>query len=544
MKKAGAALMAVTMALSCASCGENTANALNVSDYDVRAGIYLYYATSAFGEAVETMRKDGANFDECETTEDYKKIMKAANLDGVPVEEWIQNKAEEYCATFVEIEQEFDALGLTLTGEQIAEATSSAASSQTYYGEFFKDTGIGEKSIKEILLNSYKQDALWNAYYGEGGKKGIEEQTLYDYYADNTFRIAYIEMPLKDGEGNLLKADGKKVIEDMANDFLKRLNKKKGDETELMEEFNYLYEENANYVTSVSEAAVTTTDEEGNTITTPTTAKSTTDENGLHTTTADEDEDTDTPAKDEDTKDAADNTTETTTTQTVEEAAAEKEEKDKDEDKAEDKDAEDEDKAEDKDAEDEDKAEDKDAEDEDKAEDKDAEDDDAAETEPAEEDADEETVTEPVEGVGYDTMHEVTIQRITTAEASEENSEETTTEPNYIPCEKVYNWAADENTKYLTPEIIKDDECYYVVIKLDIHDRMVASDLWGSYQIESVRQKMYQEEFIDMLGDMADALSVTRNNAAFRRYKVLDIDYVGYQNALMQSYYSRYGYGG
>ena len=42
LKKAGAILLAACTAASMASCGENTANAMTVSDYDVRAGIYLY----------------------------------------------------------------------------------------------------------------------------------------------------------------------------------------------------------------------------------------------------------------------------------------------------------------------------------------------------------------------------------------------------------------------------------------------------------------------------------------------------------------------
>ena len=159
IRKAGAALLALCTAVSCAACGERTANAIKVGDYDVRAGIYLYYATSAFGEAVETMRKDGANFDECKTSADYKKLMKNANIDGVTAEQWIQDKAAEHCATFVAIEKEFDSLGLTLTGEQLATADSSAASSMNNFGDYFEKTGIGEQSIKDIILNSYKQDA-------------------------------------------------------------------------------------------------------------------------------------------------------------------------------------------------------------------------------------------------------------------------------------------------------------------------------------------------------------------------------------------------
>ena len=39
----------------------------------------------------------------------------------------------------------------------------------------------------------------------------------------------------------------------------------------------------------------------------------------------------------------------------------------------------------------------------------------------------------------------------------------------------------------------------------------------------------------------ADALEVKRNEKAFKRYKVLDIDIMEHQSALMSYYYSMYG---
>lgn len=477
LKRAGAVLLAACTAVSLASCGENTANAMTVDGQDVRAGIYLYYATSAYGDAVETLRKGGETFEGAETSDDYKKILDKANIDNITAEEWIQNKAEKACKVFVNIEKEFDALGLKLSGEELAAADANAASSMNYYGDYFTGAGIGEETVKAIVLNSYKQDAVWQAYYGEGGSKGIETQELYDFYKANNLRAKYIEMPLKDGEGNLLKADGKKVIEEMANDYLKRLDKKKGNEAALMEEFDYLIEEHINYMTSISEAAITTTDENGSTITTPTTAKITTDKDGNTGTT--EGEATTTapvttaPEDDEDKEEDGEDTAEVTTTTT----------------------------------------------------------------------ATTETTTTTVGTYSHDNERILTVSTTAKEADGESEGDETTTEPSYTPCEKVYNWIADEKTQYLKPELIKDDECYYIVVKLDIEDRMTEDDLWNESRIESVRQQKYNQEFLDMIEKAAESLPATRNERAFKRYKVLDLDYLGYQQALMQSYYSMYGGG-
>jgi len=486
LKKTAAAVLAASTALGCVSCGENTANALTVDGYDVRAGIYLYYATSAYSEAMSVLRDGGQNFEDAKTTQDVKKILKSATIDEVNAEEWIQNKAAEHCLDFVEVEREFDELGLTLTGEQLAAIKNETASNMSFYGAFYESAGIGEQSVKDVVTNSYKQNAIWQAYYGEDGSLEIQDSDLQDYYADGHIRIKYIELPMKDGEGNLLKADGKKEIEKMADDYMKRLGKKTESEAALMNEMDFLIDEHAHYQTSLSEAAVTTTDEDGKTITTETTAKVTTNEKGETATTTAEDEDTDTETETTVTTDttAADDgeTTETTTVAAVTEVT---------------------------------------------------------ETTTA---AEETTTTTTELTCSYDKER---VLAVSTAASKEQEADTTTTEPSYTPCKAVYDWAVDENTPLLKPEKIlsDDEETLYIAVKMDIRERMTSSDLWNSSTVENVRSEKYYGDFEDMMRDKADKLSVVRNKKAFKRYKVLDIDIMGYQSALMNYYYSLYNIG-
>lgn len=492
LKKAAAALLAVCTAFTCASCGEDTANAMTVDGYDVRAGIYLYYATSAYTEAMSVLRDGGQNFDDVKETKEIKKVMQDATIDEVDAETWIQNKAAQHCADFVQVEREFEALGLTLSGQELAAIKNETASNMNYYGDFYKSAGIGEQSVRDIVANNYKQNAIWEAYYGDEGSVGVKQEDMQDYYAENHLRLKYIEMPLKDGEGNLLKADGKKEIEKMADDFMKRLAKKDGSEAELMNEMDFLIEENANYQTSISEAAVTTTDDEGNTITTATTAKVTTNEKGETDTTSAEDGETTTETTVTTTAadDADGDTTETTTTVEV-----------------------------------------------------------TTETTDTTAGADETTTTTASTTLTYSFQYEHTLQVSTTAtkKADEKEADTTTTEPYYTPCKAVYDWAADEDTPLLKPEKIlsDDEETIYIVVKLDIRERINEDDIWTDSVKESVRTEMYNDEFQDMMREKADALPAKRNEKAFKRYKVLDLDIIGYQNALMSYYYSMYGgYGG
>ncbi|MBQ8920534.1 MAG: hypothetical protein IJ060_00005 [Oscillospiraceae bacterium] len=487
LKKAAAALLAVCTAFGCASCGENTANAMTVDGYDVRAGIYLYYVTSAYSEAINVLSEGGQSFDEAKTTKDIKAIMSKSKIDNVSAETWIQNKAAEHCTDFVEVEREFDALGLTLTGEQLAQIKAQTATYMNYCSEFYKDSGISEQSVKDVITNEFKQDAIWEAYYGEDGSVGVKDSDMIDYYADNHLRIKYIAVSLKDGEGNLLKGDDKKAREAMAEDYLSRANKKAGDEAALMKEMDYLIEEETHYQTSLSEAAVTTTDDQGGTITTATTAKATTNEKGETDTTAPAEDGTgtETTTTTASAEDGTDLTTETTGAVTTETTTT------------------------------------------------------------AEPEDTTTTTTTTANGLGYDTAQERILQVSTSSTDTKSDNSETEAEPTYTPCKAVYEWAADESTPLLKPiKILSDDEeTIYIAVKMDIYDRLTPEDLWTDGTKESVRNEMYYDEFSDMMREKADKLPVSRNEKAFKRYKVLDVDIVEFQNEMMQYYYSMYNFG-
>lgn len=483
-KRITAAVTTLCMMFTCFACGEDTGIAMTVDGYDVRAGIYLYYVVNAYNDAISVATENGESFQDCETTKDIKKILKHTTIDDISAEEWIQNKATESCIEYVAIQREFDRLGLELSGEDIAEVDSSLASTLNFFATFFEDSGISEQSAKDILISQKKLDLIWQAYYGKDGSVGVQEDTLYDYYAENYLRYKYISMPLKDGEGNLLKADGKAEIEKMAEDYLARLEKKSDSEADLMEEFDYLIEEHEAYVTSLSKAAVTTTDANGSTVTTETTAKLTTTEKTTTSaeTTTDSTETTVAGETTTTSETAAATTTTTTTT--------------------------------------------------------------AETTDTTGTGTSTTTTTTTTNALGYDVDKEVIVAVSTSATEDETPAEAettTTTAPTYTPCQKVYEWVADANTAYNEPTLIKDEECYYIVVKMDIEDRMTENDLWSDNAKESVRSTVYYEEFETMMDeDIYSKFTEQRNEKAYKRYKVLNVDVVEYQAALMQSYYSYY----
>jgi hypothetical protein len=89
-------------------------------------------------------------------------------------------------------------------------------------------------------LNESKKTEIFNYLYGESGVHAILADEIERYIRENAALIKYIEMPLKDGEGNLLKSDGKAQRLEMANDYVRRLEEGELFET-LIDEFDVYY---------------------------------------------------------------------------------------------------------------------------------------------------------------------------------------------------------------------------------------------------------------------------------------------------------------
>ncbi len=421
-KKITTLTLSAAMAASCISCGSSTANALTVNGTEIRAGIYIYYAYSAYYEALNHLYAYGASVDD-------PKVVENAVIDGVSTREWIQDLATEYCVRHVAILDQCEALNITLSEDELDELQTSVDSVWESYGEKFEDNGIGKQSIYDSYEVSYLENSLYEYYYGDDGANGVTEDALKESYMDNNARVRYVEIKLVDGAGNLLKSDGKAEMMEMAETFLSRLEECKTQEA-MLEEFGEIEQEYQEYATSVSEEyAASTTDENGETATTTTTTT-------VATTIATETDENGDPV-------------ETTT-----------------------------------------------------------------------------TTTDPY-------AKETVIAKITTTTTKEPDpivyvngttGTTTTTEPTYSPSKKAYDsiW---EEAEIGVPYIIEDDEAYYILVRLDIEERMTEEDLWTETTVETVRQKLYMNAFETDVDNLLVNYNPVRNEKAYKRYNPLEIDF-------------------
>jgi hypothetical protein len=170
---------------------------------------------SAYSEAITTLTTDNPDFDTTDT-----KALKSATVEDTPIVDWIQDTATKDVEMYLEVLKQFDDLGLTLTDDQTSTIDSITDAYWEYYSEYYTQNGIGKESFKDINTFSYKRDAVFNYYYGEGGVEEVDEQELKDYYEENNARVKYICLNSTDSDGNFLEDD----MKSMAEDYVKRAN--------------------------------------------------------------------------------------------------------------------------------------------------------------------------------------------------------------------------------------------------------------------------------------------------------------------------------
>lgn len=462
-KKIAAAGIASAIMGTCVGCGSSTAYAFTIDGVQINAGMYIYYSYAAYSEAISTIQSQN---EELDTNDD--KLVKEQFIDGVDTLTWIQNKAKDYCAEYVAVQKQCEELEITLTDEKITEVNDYVEQAWEANGKTFASNGISEESVKKILLNTYLTEDLFYHYYDIDGSEGVNEDEVKDYFIENNARVRYITFNLTDGSGDLLKEDGKEEMKKMVDGYLKAAQALNGDEEALREEFDSIQEEYNAYVTSISEEAVAATatsetDEDGNEI--PPVTTTTTEE--ITTTTTTGTEATTTVAA-ENNKEENNETTATTILNSRSTTLSSDESSEVSTDES-------------------------------------------VENGETTEETTTTTTTSPY-------ANERIIAKVTT---SEDTKEEDIT---YTPSKKAYE-EIFKIEKYNEPFVVYDEEAYYLVVRMDITDRMTEDDLWSEDNVDSVITQMYKDKFDDKVDEWSSDLNIEENKRAIKRYDPFEIDF-------------------
>jgi len=477
LKRITAGLTALSLIAVCTGC-KNTTTAMTIGDYTVPAGVYLYYLSSAYNNALSQLSEENPDLD----TEDIKAV-KASVLDGKDIRTWCEDKAVEFCTDFVATEKKFDELGLSLSEESQANIDTMLAYYWPNYEETMTADGISEESFKKVMISSYKSEEIFKYYYSVGGAEGVTDDDLREYYIDHNIRAQYVVFDLHDSEGNLLKSEGKAEIKKLVDEYQKRAESayNSGGAEAVMTEMDMIQAEYAAYKESMAVEESLAAEEAAAAESESTVEESAASYDAPKILTAEEVS-----------SDAEAETEDTTEPETSAEENPDAESESESESSAEE---------ENPDTESESESESSDEENTDETSDSDTDTDDAlTEDAPAEE-----------ESVPY--ANETIISIINKDDYDNEE------DIYYTPDEAVYNQLiAITEADYGKVYLVEEDESYYLVTRYDITQRMTEDDLWTESASENVAYTKYQKDYEAKMDEWSSALTVTRNSPAFRRY--------------------------
>ncbi len=239
-KKIAAAVTAVVMMLGATGCGESSTWVAKYNDQTVNAGVYLFYQSQAYEDAMSKLQKDNEDLDVSDL-----KAVKNLQIDGKSVSDWVKEQAMENIRIFCAVNEKFDEYGLSIDAEdsdQIKQMSDNWDMIDQMYN--FSGEGIGKESLIAIQEFQLKQDKVFEYIYGKEGTEAYSDEEIKDYLSGNKARVKMITMDLKDTEGEELDDAGKKEIRTMAEDFVKRANKGE-DFDKLKEEYDKYLEDKA-----------------------------------------------------------------------------------------------------------------------------------------------------------------------------------------------------------------------------------------------------------------------------------------------------------
>lgn len=109
------------------------------------------------------------------------------------------------------------------------------------------------------------------------------------------------------------------------------------------------------------------------------------------------------------------------------------------------------------------------------------------------------------------------VEKVTTKEDTDLD------EITYSPSEAAYNFIYND-AKIGVPDMVEDENAYYIIVRRDIEERMTEDDLWTEQRVLTEISEKYMDEFNDLLDEWCAAQSVDKNDRAIKRYDPFKID--------------------
>lgn len=241
VKKILVLMTVAVMALCLVGCGDTTW-VMKADDTVINSGIYIYYQTQGYMEAVYTLASEDINYYYYYL---YGYSLLDDTIDDQTVADYICEYALDMCKQMVVTDKLFNELGLELSDDTLAIIDNEVKTTWSSSSDHLEELGISKASLEAVITSAYKEDMVFDAYYEIGGIKGTTEETINSYLEDEYARIKFIEFNFAESADDAIDADVKQAQLDLANSYLDRAN--------AGEDMNALITEYSEYLASLEE---------------------------------------------------------------------------------------------------------------------------------------------------------------------------------------------------------------------------------------------------------------------------------------------------
>lgn len=220
-----AVVLCLCLALSFASCGEDTTWVIKNDQNTVSAGQYLYYLMNAYASASGKVS-------------DSSKDVLSQQVEEKDASEWIKESAMESARMYLEIEKMFAEEGLTLDDADTAYIDQYVVYMWAYYSEIYEKNGISDKTLREVMVNSTKSGKLFDHLYGEGGAREIPVEDVKKSINENYAKTKSIVLSLNNLDGKLRDEATIAKIKALAEKYKTQLNDEGADIDRLLVDYD------------------------------------------------------------------------------------------------------------------------------------------------------------------------------------------------------------------------------------------------------------------------------------------------------------------
>ncbi len=200
VKRAAAALSALIMTISLASCGQDASWIAKKGDTTIPVGVYIYYLDSAANEA-KTLVADP-------TVE----VMKQ-KVEDQDAREWMLNTAKENVQRMIAADEWMAELKVEMDAEEKKNAQLTVDQYWDQYGakDNYEKMGVAKTSFQSAYYQSVKESSIFKAIYDKGGSKEVSQADIEKYYVENYYNISVISVALTDSETQEAIPDAEKT---------------------------------------------------------------------------------------------------------------------------------------------------------------------------------------------------------------------------------------------------------------------------------------------------------------------------------------------